>query len=513
MAVAALFVAVTKNLNATGRVGIFSLRLLTGALLVVGYYVLAWISRRGQHEDSVIERVLHNTSGAAVVTALVYLEASQGWPVVWWIVTAIVWALLARRFEVEEITVHADLLALGTIVVTLYTAFTSAATWHGFALYSVTVPLVAAGAYLLSRWSEHDRLAVTQGSGHFFTWSGSLLVAVLIWYELQPVPIAVAPAWLLLGIVLFEIGLARSSLNLRLQGYVALTASFIRMIFANLAAEAGGSVATVLPLVVGLLYVYSRLEASTPPEGLQHGAGTKAAAITGVRQDVNQWRTAVGHYHGYLAVAALALLLRFQVMPDWVATAWAALALVLAAAAWLLARPVFLQQALLLTAAVTYRALFYNLPQETHPRLPCVGSVSLLLLAAMACGFALRRASTAADRGHPLRLIVAHPEQVWFFTPLALLTVLFVIVMPRGSTVAWGVEGVVAFLFALAVKERSFRLAGLSLLLLSVAKIVLLDVWRLHGAFRFLTFTVLGCALLLVSFLYTRYREAFRQLL
>jgi uncharacterized membrane protein len=173
----------------------------------------------------------------------------------------------------------------------------------------------------------------------------------------------------------------------------------------------------------------------------------------------------------------------------------------------------FLHQALLLTAAVGYRALFYNLPQDSDPRVVCVGAAALLLLAAMGLGFVLRRETGDADRGHPLRVIAAHPEQVWFFTPLVLLTVLFVVVMPRGSTVAWGVEGVLAFLFALAVKERSFRLAGLSLLLLSVAKIMLFDVWRLHGAFRFLTFTVLGCALLLVSLLYTHYREQIRQLL
>jgi uncharacterized membrane protein len=80
-------------------------------------------------------------------------------------------------------------------------------------------------------------------------------------------------------------------------------------------------------------------------------------------------------------------------------------------------------------------------------------------------------------------------------------------------TVSWGVEGVLVFLLALAVGERSFRLTGLGLLLLCVGKIVALDVWGLHPRDRYITFIVVGIALTFVSFLYTRYREAIRQFL
>ena len=45
------------------------------------------------------------------------------------------------------------------------------------------------------------------------------------------------------------------------------------------------------------------------------------------------------------------------------------------------------------------------------------------------------------------------------------------------------------------------------------AKILVVDVWRLNPRDRYLTFIVLGAALLLVSFLYTRNREALRQYL
>jgi uncharacterized membrane protein len=80
-------------------------------------------------------------------------------------------------------------------------------------------------------------------------------------------------------------------------------------------------------------------------------------------------------------------------------------------------------------------------------------------------------------------------------------------------TVAWGVEGVLIMLFALAVKERSFRLTGLALLLLCVGKVVAMDVWGLQPRDRYITFIIVGAALLFVSYLYSRYRDAIRQLL
>jgi len=80
-------------------------------------------------------------------------------------------------------------------------------------------------------------------------------------------------------------------------------------------------------------------------------------------------------------------------------------------------------------------------------------------------------------------------------------------------TVSWSALGVIVFLFALRVEERSFRLAGLALLLLGVGKIMVVDVWRLDPSDRYITLIVMGSALLLVSFLYSRFRETIRRYL
>ncbi len=216
--------------------------------------------------------------------------------------------------------------------------------------------------------------------------------------------------------------------------------------------------------------------------------------------------------------------MRFELEADWVAAGWAAFAWILLMVAWRSRLPVFLHQALLVAFGVLFRASLHNFYQRSYFPAPfwesralCVGVVIALLLAALPIAFRLRKKE---DVGHEnilvrfLRFLTHRPEQVFFFIAVGLLTVLLAIEMRHGMvTVAWGIEGVAVFLLALWVAERSFRLTGLGLLLLCVGKILLVDVWRLNPRDRYLTLIVLGSALLLVSFLYTRNREVIRQYL
>jgi uncharacterized membrane protein len=81
-------------------------------------------------------------------------------------------------------------------------------------------------------------------------------------------------------------------------------------------------------------------------------------------------------------------------------------------------------------------------------------------------------------------------------------------------TLSWGVLAVAIFSVALAVGERSYRLAGLLLLMVCVAKIVVFDVWNFNDTnARYLTLILMGAILLTVSFLYGRFRDKVRELL
>jgi len=275
--------------------------------------------------------------------------------------------------------------------------------------------------------------------------------------------------------------------------------------------------------VLAFYYVYARLD----------GNGEFASDRRIKAQDLS----------GYFGTIALAALARFELGPDWVIVAWAALTLALAALAYRAKRPVFLHQSYVVAFAVLFRALFHNFYERSyfaadfwHSRWWSVGSTVAILFLVLPVAFKFRGSGDPPDPGHsreggsphqtrhsresgnPFSRVLAaldrHPEQLFFFIPIFLLTVLLAMEMRSGMvTVSWGVEAVAVFVFALWVGQRSFRLTGLGLLLLCVGKIIVVDIWGLTPRDRYLTFIVLGPLLLFVSYLYTRYKETLRQYL
>jgi len=144
-----------------------------------------------------------------------------------------------------------------------------------------------------------------------------------------------------------------------------------------------------------------------------------------------------------------------------------------------------------------------------------LGTGVAILFACLPFAFRLRgRWQPQVTSSRWLAAIPAHPEQFMFFAPVALLTLMLALKMRAGMvTVSWGLEGLLIILIAIAVNERSFRLTGLVLLLVCVGKVLLMDAWGLAARDRYVTFIILGAALLAVSFLYSKYRDTIRQFL
>jgi len=237
-------------------------------------------------------------------------------------------------------------------------------------------------------------------------------------------------------------------------------------------------------------------------------------------------RLRAGDLHCYLGTLTVAAAVRFEFGLDWIAAAWSCLVLLCVLIAWRFGRRIFLGQALLLGAGVFFRAILHNFYQRSYfpppsfwlGRWVSVGTaIAVIFLALMVA----RRLKQPKPEGEPaaggwlkraFAALSRNPAPVFFFVAFLLLTgLLYAELHAHGmSTVAWGAEAVGVFLFALAVKERTYRLSALMLLLICVAKIVVVDVWGLTPRDRYLTFIVLGIALLSVSFLYTRYKEVLR---
>ena len=480
-----------------------SLRLVTISIVAAGLYFL---SRKATTPDSESRRAisyLHTFAATALLAFLAWREAPSGWLVAVWAVFALVLALVDRRFELEDLRWQAHALAaltmLRSVTVNLYVT----ETWHGISIRLLSLTIVAVVFYALSRLIRMPEELREREFHHIYSWAASALVSLLLWYELQPLSVAVG--WAVFGLVLFEYGLWRKIRQFRFQAYVALAASFARIFFANLTAENPGEfwgprLYTVLPIALIFFFVYAQLDDQT------------------TRDERNL------HFDmllAYLGTGSIVALLYFQWANEWLVTAWAVVVFVLFGVALLLNRSIFLHQALLLTLGAFARGVMHNLFGASYftagdwtGRYFVLGSAIAVLLACLPFAFRWRDRYSGQPSRNWIAVLVRRPEQFMFFAPVLLLTLMLALKMRAGMvTVSWGIEGVLIILLALAVKERSFRLTGLVLLLLCVGKVLVRDAWGLQASDRYITFIILGMALLLVSFLYTKYREAIRQFL
>jgi uncharacterized membrane protein len=502
----------------------FPIAMMFAVASAIFYANAHWLCRRwrDQFAAEVDQTVMRRMSYVAALMAFVggWIAFPEAWTAVVWAVLGLALAYVGLRFRIPDLGYQANFIAIASIarVFSINLAFNGQ--YHGVSSRLITIALVAALFYVSSKWSwsgESDRkvelgkysLVMQDWVGGLYTWAASFLVALLAWYELRPV--GVADAWAAGGLLLFEIGLSRKSLSLRLQAYVAFLAAFLRIFYVNLnAAGQPGEVSprfySIVPLALAFFYTYWRLE------------GSQDDLISSER------RFKAATFCCYLGTISLVSLVRFEIAADWVAAAWAALVLALFTIAWRSGRRIFLHQALFGTLAVLFRTGLHNFYQRSYFPAPAwesrwitSGAVIVLLIAALPITFRLRVKENSSVKSGLVRFvqtIMRRPEQVVFFVAVGLLTALLALEMRHGMvTLSWGIEGVAVFLLALWLHERSFRLTGLALLLLCVGKILLVDVWRLNPSDRYITLIVLGGALLLVSFLYTRNSEKLRQYL
>jgi Predicted membrane protein (DUF2339) len=501
-----------------GRTGSdVALGLLFAVATVMFYADAHWLSRlSADGRDDDLSKVLFEWISYAA-GALALVGAWLLWPgvlaAVAWAVLALILASAGRRLKIYALSIQGFVMGGAAILRTLFENLNLTASHSLNPARVLTVSTVPAALYLIA-YDYSDAEVPIDGMSvpaRCYAWAASLLIAILAWRELRPDVVVLA--WAALGLALFESGMARRSSSLRLQAYVITVLAVLRMFIINLGASshAGrvGPPLTTLALAFAWFYIHWRLTEATN-ESMKWDTHIRAASV-----------------YSFLGTLTIAALARFELAQDWVAPAWAGMALMVVVIAWLTKRRVFLLQGSLLAFAVLLRAIAYNLYQQPsasrtfwESRAWLVGAVVALLSAALILTLKLRAERPQGDRGNEAsyRKVVTyldlHPEQVFFFIPFVLLTWLLGVELRHGLvTLGWGVEGMVVFVAVLRAGERSFRLSALGLLLLCVLKIALIDVWGLAGRDRYVTFITMGAALLVVSFLYSKYREVLRQYL
>jgi uncharacterized membrane protein len=463
--------------------------------------------------------------GTASAAAALWVALPAPWAAVGWLALVLLLGLVADWIKAESLALQADMLAVAALFGLVTWDLWAEETRH-------KAPLLAAVALL---YAGMRRKTVLAGSRNYvapaYSWAAAILLAILTFRNVRDVWIA--PVLIALSLALFEIGrLARKGF-LRWQGYLLAGFAFADYFASDLWSAGPATPISLSP--AGFLVqdsVFSIVNSLLLEVLILAAAGYWLLERTRASERCTRPEHMVGLGADALGTVSIAMWFAYR-FPSawvpapggeaWVTAIWAGMATVLLALAWLMRRRAFLTQAMALVVAVLARGLALDLfadapPGFWHGPLFHLSVTAAILLAALVFAFRLRGPEFWAGSTIPLPpdlgLLLSSPEQVFFFAAFALEVVALAVKLSSGHiTIAWSLLGVGVFLFALIVGERSYRLAGLALLLVSVVKILLMDVWTLPLSDRWITFAVLGAALWAVSFLYTRFGSVIRKFL
>lgn len=450
---------------------------------------------------------LHTWTATALLTALAWHESPQPWLAVIWILFALALAIVDRVFTLEELPWQAHTLALLAAGRGVTLNFFITDKLHGVDLRLITVSILVAALYILARWVRMPESVQDSEPRHAYTWVASGFAAWLLWCELQP--ISVAPGLGVLALLLFEIGVWREQKHLRLQAYALLAASFLRIFLVNLSVVTlpgeliSPRIYTILPLAIIYFYVWARLsQRNSEPDFGRRSASNLIA---------------------YFGTGSVVALLYYQLTPQWIIVGWALVVVALMIVALVFDKEVFLEQTALLSIGIVVRGLAHNIFGSSYfvsggwqGKFSIISLTSALLFAALPMAFRIR--SRYVNRPHSSILVrylaTRRPDQILFFVPLLLIVTTIAVKMDPGTvTLAWGIVGLLVIVLGMLATQRSYRLTGLALLVLCIGKIVFRDAWHLDERSRYITFIVLGVALILVSALYSKYRDQVSRLL
>ena len=175
-----------------------------------------------------------------------------------------------------------------------------------------------------------------------------MLVGLLVWLEARPV--AVGPAWMLLALLLVEVGIALDEPHLRRPGYLVLVAAQVSLAMSNLTVTdtvlgVSARAATLVPSIAAGYYPWWRLRSL---------GGDGAGRLGDATDEI------YGRLVSYLTAGLAALFFRFEFGLDGAALRWSVAMIALLVAGHLLRDADFRLQGYALAGAVFVRAIGFD---------------------------------------------------------------------------------------------------------------------------------------------------------
>ncbi|MBF0217867.1 MAG: DUF2339 domain-containing protein, partial [Candidatus Omnitrophica bacterium] len=342
--------------------------------------------------------------------------------------------------------------------------------------------------------------------GVIFSYFYPAIFAVGTWLDLPK--ILAAPAWVILGVILLELGISKNNGHMRRQGYILTVGSFVRLLMSNFTVVGGISILsyrllTVVPVLMVLYYCHMLLSE-------ERGKGA-----------VSDGEKNMHIFYSYLVFIGIMLLARFEVPADLVAPVWAVISGGYVIWAVISKERYYLPICSIGALAAAFRAGTVNIIQPGY----LVGvdfnlGVAMLTAAVLYGGnvilLSYPESAANADElpGGLFKRFLRSGQFVHAFSATAVVTL---IIVARTSgvlmTAALASEGLILFLAGFYVKEKNWRLFALGILLATLAKAFLVDLRKLETIYYILSLIILGVVLLFVSYMYNKYKDKIKKII
>jgi len=396
----------------------------------------------------------------------------------------------------------------------MYNALGKHIAYRIYATAPVIVAFYGVFAVILKSKAAPDsetRAKYVKNAGDLFSWMASILLTVLVTLEVGNKTLAlVTVCWIMLSIILFEAGNGIRGLALKQQGIFLALCAFIRILAFNLVPmrelflNVNANVAAGAIAAAGLYYFYFRL------------------CHTDELQPAIEFNNSIGAFFSYLGTAAIGFMMFFLIRTEpWIPPAWAALMFAALMAGLIIREKHFLIQALLFDIAASLGVLTMDFPSQGDMRSWVTSGIAIgvLLIARLVWHWGYDQTKEWSGVDEPAKNLMAGYVAYFFSIPaVVLLTILVPIEfsdkLANYMTIAWACEGLLFIVIGFSLRDRFLRFFSLGLLSVCVVK-VFYDLWILDidRVYKVMALIGLGAILILIGFIYSRFREKIKQLM
>ena len=341
---------------------------------------------------------------------------------------------------------------------------------------------------------------------NIISYSYPLIYAMGTWLDLPKV--LTAPCWIILGVILLQIGISKDNHHQRIQGYILCIGSFIRLLMSNMLIVGGISVfsyriLTSVPVLLILYYCVMLLQ-DKKTQGMLKDSEKKMIFV-----------------FPYMVFTIIMFLVWYEAPKDLVAPIWGIIAVAYSLRGIYSKEKHYLSISSLATISAGARAMFVNLFQSKY----LVGAEGNIIFPIITIGalylgnvFYLSSKESLKEiegKGEgKVRIFLRSSRLVYSVVATILLTTLLIVKLQGVLlTVSLGLEGMLLFLFGFGIKEKYWRMFGLVILLVTLAKAFLIDLRQLSTLYYILCLIGLGLALLFVSYIYTKHKDKIKKLI